>query len=72
MWNYVGIVRTTERLKRAVADMRQLGNRLTKFYHEARISKPIVELFHGQQMAAIVASSALRNPVSGGAHFRRD
>ena len=72
MWNYVGIVRTTERLKRAVADMRQLGNRLTKFYHEARISKPIVELFHGQQMAAIVASSALRNPVSQGAHFRRD
>ena len=35
MWNYVGIVRTYERLKRAVADMQQLGNRLTKFYHEA-------------------------------------
>ncbi len=72
MWNYVGIVRTYERLKRAVADMRELGNRLTKFYHEATISKPIVELFHGQQCAAIVASAALRNPVSRGAHFRRD
>ena len=72
MWNYVGIVRTYERLKRAVADMRELGNRLTKFYHEATISKSIVELFHGQQMAAIVADSAIRNPVSRGAHFRRD
>lgn len=72
MWNYVGIVRTYERLKRAVADMRELGNRLTKFYHEATIRKSIVELFHGQQMAGIVASAALRDPVSRGAHFRRD
>jgi L-aspartate oxidase len=71
-WNYVGIVRTYERLKRAVADMRELGNRLTKFYHESTISKNIVELFHGQQMAAIVAEAAIRNPVSRGAHFRRD
>jgi L-aspartate oxidase len=72
MWNYVGIVRTYERLKRAVADMRELGSRLTKYYHESTISKSIVELFHGQQMASIVAGSALKNPVSRGAHFRRD
>jgi len=72
MWNYVGIVRSYERLKRAVADMRELGNRLTKYYHEATISTAIVELFHGQQMAAIVAEAAIRNPVSRGAHFRRD
>ncbi len=72
MWNYVGIVRSYERLKRAVADMRGLGNRLTKYYHESMISKSIVELFHGQQMASIVAGYALRNPVSRGAHFRKD
>ncbi len=72
MWNYVGIVRTYERLKRSVADMRELGNRLSKYYHESMISKSIVELFHGQQMASIVSSAALRNPVSRGAHFRKD
>jgi L-aspartate oxidase len=72
MWNYVGIVRTYERLKRSVADMRELGSRLTKYYHESTISTAIVELFHGQQMAMIVSSAALRNPVSRGAHFRRD
>ncbi|HUP45063.1 MAG TPA: FAD-dependent oxidoreductase [Thermoanaerobaculia bacterium] len=72
MWNYVGIVRTYERLKRAVADMTQLGTRLEKFYHEASISKSIVELFHGQRMAAIVAAAAIRNPASRGAHFRKD
>jgi L-aspartate oxidase len=72
MWNYVGIVRTYERLKRALADMQHLNSRLTKYYHESTISKSIVELFHGQQMASIVASAAIRNPRSIGAHFRKD
>ena len=72
MWNYVGIVRTYERLKRALADVQHLGNRLTKYYHESMISKSIVELFHGQQMASIVATAAIRNPRSIGAHFRKD
>ncbi|MFL6247065.1 MAG: L-aspartate oxidase [Thermoanaerobaculia bacterium] len=72
MWNYVGIVRSYERLKRALADMQHLGNRLTKYYHESTISKSIVELFHGQQMASIVATAAIRNPRSIGAHFRKD
>ncbi|MDQ3281883.1 MAG: FAD-dependent oxidoreductase [Acidobacteriota bacterium] len=72
MWNYVGIVRTYERLKRASADIQHLGTRLTKYYHESLISKSIVELFHGQQMAALVANAAIRNPRSVGAHFRKD
>jgi L-aspartate oxidase len=72
MWNYVGIVRTFERLKRALSDMQHLGSRLTKYYHESMISKSIVELFHGQQMATIVAQAAIRNPRSIGAHFRKE
>lgn len=72
MWNYVGIVRSYERLKRALSDMQHLGQRLTKYYHEALVSKSIVELFHGQQMAAIVATAAIRNPASRGAHYRLD
>ena len=71
MWNYVGIVRTLERLERAVDDMRELGNRLTKFYHESPVSKEIVELFHGQHVASLIATAAIKNPVSRGAHFRR-
>jgi L-aspartate oxidase len=72
MWNYVGIVRSYERLKRALADMQHLGSRMTKYYHESTISKSIVELFHGQQMASIVALAAIRNARSIGAHFRKD
>lgn len=69
MWNYVGIVRTSERLERAVAEMRELGNRLTRFYHESTISREILELFHGQNTASIIANAAIRNPESRGAHF---
>lgn len=72
MWNYVGIIRTYERLKRAMADIKHLGDRLTKYYHESTISKSIVELFHGQQMAVLVADAAIKNARSIGAHFRAD
>jgi L-aspartate oxidase len=72
MWNYVGIIRTSDRLKRAMSDIKHLGDRLTKYYHESTISKSIVELFHGQQMAAIVSEAAIKNPRSIGAHFRAD
>jgi L-aspartate oxidase len=72
MWNYVGIIRNYERLKRAMADIKHLGDRLTKYYHEATISKSIVDLFHGQQMAAIVSEAAIKNQRSIGAHFRAD
>jgi len=65
-------VRTEERLERAVVDMRELGNRLTKFYQQSPISKELIELFHGQYMGSIIASAALKNPLSRGAHFRKD
>jgi L-aspartate oxidase len=72
MWNYVGIVRTRERLERAVADMQELGIRLTKFYQESPISRDLIELFHGQYVASLISTSALKNPRSRGAHFRKD
>ena len=52
--------------------MSELGHRLTRYYHQARISKEIIELFHGQNMAWIVANAAIRNPVSRGAHYVRE
>src|SRR5436305_3839594 len=48
------------------------GGILANTSGETTLSKSIVELFHGQQMAATVADAAIRNPVSKGAHFRRD
>lgn len=71
MWNYVGIVRTTERLGRAVADIRDLEKRLLRFYHETKMSKAIVDLFHGVHASYLIAQAALKNPVSRGCHYRK-
>ena len=71
MWNYVGIVRTTARLARAVADLRDLEKRILRFYQVTKVSKEIVDLFHGVRAASLIAQSAFKNPVSRGCHYRK-
>jgi L-aspartate oxidase len=68
MWNYVGITRTRQRLKRAADELRSLYGNLTEFYKSTPVSKPLVDIFHSSYAAYIVALSALRNPVSKGCH----
>lgn len=70
MWNYVGIKRTTPRLRRAFDDLRDLDKRLHSFYRETLISKPLVDLFHGCLTAYIITTAALRNTQSKGCHYR--
>lgn len=72
MWNYVGIKRTTSRLRRAFDDLRDLDKRLHTFYKETQISKPLVDLFHGCLSAYIITTAAMRNTQSKGCHFRVD
>ncbi len=69
MWNYVGIVRTAERLERAVADLRHQLVRLTTFYRTSPISPALVDLFHGCLAAGLIAAAAQRNPQSVGCHY---
>lgn len=68
MWNYVGIVRTIPRLKRAIEDLRHMYIRIEDFYKETAISKDIVSLFHGVQSAIMVAEAAYRNRDAIGCH----
>ena len=68
MWNYVGIVRTLPRLRRAIADLRNMYIRIEDFYRETPVSKDIISLFHGTQAAILVAEAAFRNPNSLGCH----
>jgi L-aspartate oxidase len=72
MWNYVGIARSTQRLRRAFEDMRTLTKQLTDFYKGTPLSKSLVDLYHGSQAAYIVTLAALRNKKSRGCHFRVD
>ncbi len=72
MWNYVGIARTTQRLRRASDDLRNQLRNIQDFYKKTPISKPIVDLFHGCQTALIITEAAFRNKKSGGCHYRVD
>ena len=69
MWNYVGIMRTSERLERAVADLRHQLTRLTTFYRTTPLTAPLVDLFHGCTAAGLIAAAAQRNPTSVGCHY---
>ena len=72
MWNYVGIVRTRERLERAVADLRHQLVRLTAFYRTTPMSAALVDLFHGCTAAGLIADAAQRNTTSIGCHYIAD
>lgn len=69
MWNYAGLLRTEQRLKRAVEDLSTLTKHLMEFYKRTPLSKPLVDLWHGSAAASIVAISALRNRQSKGCHY---
>jgi L-aspartate oxidase len=72
MWNYVGISRSRARLRRAFEDMRDLVRHIHDFYRHTRISRQLVDLFHGSQTAYVITQAAMRNPQSVGCHHRTD
>lgn len=72
MWNYAGIIRTKKRLERARADLDYLRHRINKFYKEAKMDPKVVSLKHGIQVAQLITYAAIGNPISKGAHYRKD
>ena len=60
------------RLRRAFEDMRDLVRHIHDFYKRTRISRRLVDLFHGSQTSYIITQAALRNKVSIGCHHRVD
>jgi L-aspartate oxidase len=72
LWNYAGIVRTGARLERAKADLHYLAHRIERFYHEARLSRELLELRSGILCARLILNAALQNPESRGCHYRVD
>lgn len=69
MWNYVGLVRTKNRLNRAQTNLRHLQTELEEFYKKAKMTREIVELRNGVQTAIAVASQTMQARVSRGAHY---
>ena len=72
MWHYVGLVRSAERLARAMRDLRRLWNEIETFYRITKLSDELIGLRNAVEAALIIASAAMHNRQSRGAHFRKD
>ena len=70
MWNYVGLVRTSPRLARAIRDLRTLEVEIERFYRAAALSDELLGLRNSIRVALIVTLAAWENRESRGCHYR--
>ncbi len=72
MWNYVGIVRTTKRLERALHRIKLLRSETLEYYANFRVNRDLLELRNLVMCAELIVQSALRRHESRGLHYSRD
>ncbi len=72
MWNYVGLIRNTRRLKRALRELRNLENEIENFYRAIRVTDCLIGLRNAVRTAIIVTTAAWANKTSVGCHYRED
>lgn len=72
MWHYVGLVRSAERLSRAIRELRHLWNEIETFYRTTKLDDGLIGLRNAVEVALIVAQASLHNRQSRGCHYRQD
>ncbi len=70
MWNYVGLVRDKDRLRRALKMLRELQWEIESFYEKGELTSDLIGLRNGVLTALLIAQGAWRNRYSLGCHYR--
>ncbi len=70
MWNYTGLIRTTERLQRALRELRHLESEIERFYRTVKLTDDIIGLRNAVRAAIIITIAAWENKVSVGCHYQ--
>ncbi|MGF1639279.1 MAG: L-aspartate oxidase [Cyclobacteriaceae bacterium] len=72
MWNYVGIVRSTEQLNRANRRLWVIFEEVENYYRKSAITRELLELRNLSATAYLIVRSAIRRQESRGAHYMVD
>jgi L-aspartate oxidase len=72
MWNYVGIVRSEHRLKRALARVENIRQEIDDYWWRNRVSNDVLEVRNLAAVAWLTINCAMSRKESRGIHFMLD
>lgn len=72
MWDYVGIIRSDIRLRRAMRRVLVVNQEVEEFYRRTKVSMPLLELRNMAAVSYLMIRAALERKESRGLHYNTD